>query len=54
MAQCRAHVRRKLREVFDHDGTKTAAEGLRRNDGWNLKLAKREKAARAASQGCDI
>ena len=25
----------------------------RRNDGWNSKLAKREKATRAASQGCD-
>jgi len=26
----------------------------RRNDGWNSKLAKREKATRAASRGCDI
>ena len=26
----------------------------RRNDGWNSKLAKREKATRAAGQGCDI
>ena len=26
----------------------------RRNDGWNSKLAKRAKAARAADQGCDI
>ena len=30
MAQCWAHVRRKLREIYDRDGSEIAAEGLRR------------------------
>lgn len=30
MAHCWAHARRKLREVFDRDGSESAAEGLRR------------------------
>lgn len=29
MAQCWAHARRKLREVYDRDGSEIAAEGLR-------------------------
>ena len=30
MAHCWAHARRKLKEVFDRDGSEIAAEGLRR------------------------
>ncbi|MEL6475535.1 MAG: transposase [Pseudomonadota bacterium] len=30
VAHCWAHARRKLREIFDRDGSETAAEGLRR------------------------
>jgi len=30
VAQCWAHARRKLKEVFDRDGSEIAAEGLRR------------------------
>ena len=30
VAHCRAHARRKLKEVFDPDGSEIAAEGLRR------------------------
>lgn len=30
VAHCRAHARRKLKEVFDRDGSQIAAEGLRR------------------------
>lgn len=31
MAHCWAHARRKLKEVFDRDGSEIAAEGLRRS-----------------------
>ena len=31
VAHCSAHARRKLKEVFDRDGSEIAAEGLRRN-----------------------
>jgi transposase len=30
VAHCRAHARRKLKEIFDRDGSEIAAEGLRR------------------------
>jgi transposase len=30
VAQCWAHARRKLKEIFDRDGSEIAAEGLRR------------------------
>lgn len=32
MAYCWAHARRKLKEVFDRDGSGIAAEGLRQID----------------------
>ena len=34
MAHCWAHARRKLKEVFDRDGSEIAAEGLRRIAGF--------------------
>ncbi|GMG81931.1 hypothetical protein LNKW23_11440 [Paralimibaculum aggregatum] len=47
MAQCWAHTRRKLREIFERDGSAIAAEGLRRI----AELYKIEREIRGAGPG---